>query len=423
MLNKSKSPQDDGLTYTNNGRNCKESAGNNIVGFEGCVQAAKEYLRFAQSHVQEFARFVETWESLQKHLSESQSLDTDATVSELSGFSMMGGSPPSSKSSSTIVEDNFTPNPNAIQTQDVKKFQSAFDQHINVYKDQELVAPTSVKSTIREKTMLSPQDRNKSLRPKFDLIKKTIIRSPKPKTSSPVLTKWRSSLKGENEPWVAFAPLGNSYYPRQSWTPSPPEELDRGVDQQTQLRNFEDTLPHFASSSPCTRSKTINKSTFTMEKELLNFEGTESLSMDFPIEDITFPDQESNLQYLRRPHENFRFDALSENHELYDHTMGSKFNWGLCFDQGMPQSVVDPSGSSMMASQSLLSPSQAQCPNSGVEDSSFNKDIYLQTVPSNRTLSLDATPWSMISQDTALLTRQPLLHTSTRKSPGNWLAS
>src|SRR5450756_904926 len=112
---------------------------------------------------------------------------------------MPGGSPQSSKGSSTNVDDIFAFDSNANQTLEVNKFLSDLGKNTYIYKDQELV--TSTKLTSRAKTTLAPKDSSRPLRPKSDLIGKTTPCSPNRTAPRPAIREWRPSLREENQPW------------------------------------------------------------------------------------------------------------------------------------------------------------------------------------------------------------------------------
>ena len=439
--NTSRSPQKDGLTCMNNGSNGKESVANDITAVEGCVQAAREYLKLAQSHVQEFTRFVEAWESSQKQFSESQSPDTAVTISETRSFTMPGGSPQISKSSSTNADDIFAFDSNTNQTQEIHKFLSDLGTNTYIYKDQELVPPTSMNSTGRAKTTLAPKDSNRPLRPKSDPIEKTAPRMPKRNSPRPAIRGWRPSLRGENEPWVACAPLDASELPQQTRTSSLPEGTF--IQRKFQSKTSGQTLS--TGYSPSTLSKSSNHSSFTIEETFPRSGGADPPSMLVPIESISFG-HKSSTQCAGQPSEGFQLQALNENFDLYGNAMGSGFNFALCFDQELPQDLDDPFVSSFMtghssfiASEPLFveAPSeyvptareatrehpQAQGSISNMHIDSFLKDICLQTPPQSIVPSLDIAPWSITSQDMALLTPQGAQYTPTRRVSGRLMGS
>jgi hypothetical protein len=164
-----------------------------------------------------------------------------------------------------------------------------------------------------------------------------------------------------------------------------------------------------------------------------------------PIESISFG-HKSSTQCAGQPSEGFQLQALNENFDLYGNAMGSGFNFALCFDQELPQDLDDPFVSSFMtghssfiASEPLFveAPSeyvptareatrehpQAQGSISNMHIDSFLKDMCLQTPPQSIVPSLDIAPWSITSQDMALLTPQGAQYTPTRRVLGRLMGS
>ncbi|KAE9371669.1 hypothetical protein N431DRAFT_559133 [Stipitochalara longipes BDJ] len=376
LSNWSTSPRDDDLTCTNNGNKDREIDASNILGLDGCVQAAKEYLKVAQSHVEEFARFVETWEASQKQSIRSQYVEEDAKVSEADSGTTTSRSPQSSKSSSTIEEDisHFDLHPN--RTQAVHNDLSDPEKSTCINEHPDIVFSTSIKSAARHQAMLAPKDRNRPLPPKYDVSETTTPRSPKRQAPRPATKGWKPSLRGENEPWVATAPPKASQLPQRS-RPSRPSERGRLIDQQ----------------------KLPSETSF----------------------------------------EDFQYNALDDDFAFYGNAMGSGFNFGACFDQEMPQDLDDPFVSSLMTTEPILTASEfivAQAPldclptsweanrdhfqtqfstSDMCNDSLFDKTCF-QTPPTSIVPSVDTTPWSIISQSLAPLTPQGPPYTPIRRS-------
>jgi hypothetical protein len=393
----------------------------NILGIEGCVQAAREYLKVAQNHVEEFARFVEVWESSQKQPTGSRFLYDDANVSEADGHAMTGESPQSSKSSSTIAEDIFDSDSHEYRTSEVHKFLSDLGKNTYIYKDQNIVSPTSMRSTDREKAMVAPKDRNRPLRPKSNLTQKATPRSPKTKASSPAVKGWRPSLKGENRPWVASAALATSEPPRQTRASALPKQLDETSDQQKQ-------------------SKNSNPSRSTVEEVFPEDGGIQSPGVHFPIDSNIVLNPNSNTEDQGQRFEDFKFHASNGTFEMYGNAIGSGFNCGPYPEQGITHGLDDPFVSSLMTSQSSLIASDplfteglseyvptawgsAGTPQTFISNGNMNftsfEDLFSET-PSNSLdiPSLSSTPWSFISQSAATL--QNMASTPSRKPSGQY---
>jgi hypothetical protein len=416
LSHSSRSPRDDGSigTITNNR--------DNTLGVEGCVQVAREYLKVAQSHVEKFARFVEAWESSQKQSTASRFPYNDANISEVDGHAMTGGSPQSSKSSSTIAEDIFDSGSHEYRTGELHKFLSDLGKNTYICKDQNLVSLTSMRSTDREKAMLVSKDRNRSLRPKSSLTQKATSRSPKTNAPSTAIKGWRPSLKGENRPWVASAALDTSEPPRQTRASGLPKQLDETSDQQKQ-------------------SKKSNPSSSTIEEVFPEDGGIQLPSVDFLIDSNIVLNPNSNTEDRGQPFEDFQFHASKELFEMYGNAMGSGFNFGLCPEQGITHGLDDPFISSLMTSQSSLiaseplltevlseyvptawgsagTPLQAPMSDRNMNFNAF-EDMLIET-PSNSLdiPSLSSTPWSFMSQSTAI--PQNMTSTPSRKPSGQY---
>jgi hypothetical protein len=123
---------------------------------------------------------------------------------------------------------------------------------------------------------------------------------------------------------------------------------------------------------------------------------------------------------------------------MYGSAMGSGFNFGLCFEQEIPQNLDDPFVSSLMTTQPSLTASeliptqnpleypltaweatrdlaQVHYSASNASHEALLNDMCFLT-PSATIPSLDATPWSIMSQSLAPLTPQGPPYTPTRKS-------
>lgn len=153
MSNTSSGIRENDPSSTNNDNKSNDS-GNNILSGEGCVQAAKEYLKVARSHVEEFARFVEAWESAQKLSTGIQLCDAKASISEVASRSSQS-SKASSPARNTFGEG----------TEHIHDFLSNLSKNSYIYNDPILVSRASVQSTDRGKRTLVSKDRNRALRP------------------------------------------------------------------------------------------------------------------------------------------------------------------------------------------------------------------------------------------------------------------
>jgi len=363
------------MTCTNNDNKDKEIVEGNMLGLDGRIQSAKEYIKVARDHVEEFARFVEIWESSQKQSNRSQCVEEDATVSNFDGNTTTGGSPQSSKSSSTIEEDISDFSMHANRTQSFRNRLSDSRESAYIKGNQDIVLSTSTKSAAHRQTMLTAKDSNRPLRPKYDLFQKTTPHSPKKPAGRPTTKGWRPSLMGENEPWIVTAPAEAPQSPQRTRTSRP-----------------------------------------------LELGGTS---------DLQGAPSETSF-------EDFQYNVLDDNFAMYGSAMGSGFNFGLCFEQEIPQNLDDPFVSSLMTTQPSLTASeliptqnpleypltaweatrdlaQVHYSASNASHEALLNDMCFLT-PSATTPSLDAMPWSIMSQSLAPLTPQGPPYTPTRKS-------
>jgi len=327
----------------------------------------------AQSHVEEFARFVEAWESSQKQSTRSKYAKEDVKVQEAESSNKTSGSPQSFHSYSTIEEDIPDLTLHTNRTQIVDNYVSDFGKGTSAKENQDTVCSASIKSAAHRQAILAPKDRNRALRQNYDLCKKTAPPSTKRQAPKPVKKLWTAKLKGENEPWVAIAP---SKAPPQENRTSSPSELGGGTNHQPK------------------------------------------------------PSSESSF-------EDFEYNALDDPFIVYGTAMGSEFNLGPSFDQEMPQDLDDPfvslttSEPFLTASEPIFNqgsmeyaptgweatrnPAQVQDTASDAYNHSLLNDMCFQTPPSTAP-SLVTTPWSIVSQNMTPLPIQGLCYTPTKRS-------
>jgi len=427
LSNSSRISWGDALTGTNNG--------STLLGVEDCVQMAKEYLKVAQSHVEEFARFIEAWESFKKASSRNRSSNAAVNILEADSRSMTRGSSQQSERSLFNEETLYSSNPHVNETDEVRKGLSDLGQKTYIYRDQAIIPPTSIKSTNGKETMLLLKDRNRSLRPKSGLVEKAISHPAKGKAPSSEMKGWGPSLTGENEPWAAFTPLHNPPFPRQSRKSNSPKHLDEKSEQRKHRPIApEEIHPDSSEYCPSTRSENSDQSFSTLEKRCPKVGGGESPRMYFAIGSNLLPDRRLATQQPGQIFQDFQlFDALDDDFEMYGNAMGSGFDFAFSLDQQIPQELDDPFVSSVQGSESLVTQTaseyipatwdaatytpQVHLPSSNMHNSIFINEACLQTPPNSTRQNLDSAPWTSISQDTAPLALQSSPYTPTRRGP------
>jgi len=421
------------------------------MGLEGCVKAAKEYLKVAQSHVEQFARFVESWESAQKQSAGSQHANGHTTSTpQTDDVTTTGGSPQSSHDSSTIVgrSDVFDSDWQADRIEEVNQILSDLSKNTHIFKDQSPVSPTSTTSPKR-KIVLGTKDQNMPLRPKSDRDIKTIHRSSKEDIQNPVPRNRRLRLRGENEPWPVLAPQEIIQHPQRSQTPRPKKQFDDGNADADSAS--EHALSWSTQHSPSTPSHR-NLPRYRVEETSPGFVETKRLdsfsakfgetcpSMHLPP--TTTPlGETTNHQLQDNLFEGFQFPA-SEN---YDNIMDAEFNLDFDFNQEMIQGLDDPFVSPLITSHTstpselmlgfnqdplaylpieeaaFRTPHQGPIFNSDMNNGSVSSNAYFQTPSSSlRTPSLGSTPSSSMSQGVAPITPRDLVCTPSRKPCEQW---
>lgn len=427
------------------------------MGLEGCVKAAKEYLKVAQSHVEQFARFVESWESAQKQSAGSQHSNGHTTSTpQTDDATTTGGSPQSSHDSSTIVGRSDAPDPDsqADRIEEVNQILSDVSNNTHIFKDQHLVSPTSTRSPKRDKIVLGAKDQNRPLRPKSDLVMKTTQRSSKEDLQNFVRRNRRSRLRGENEPWSALAPQETTQPPQRSQHSRPKRPSDDGNADADSAS--EHALSWSTQHSPSTPSQHRNLPRYRVEETSLEFVETERLdsfsakfgetcpSMHLPL--TTTPLGETTDHQLQgNLFEDFQFPTSNDDVESYDNIMDAEFNLDFDYNQEMIQGLDDPFVSPLMTSHTstpselMLSfnqdplaylpteetafrtPYQGPIFNSNMNNGSVSSNTYFRTPSSSlRTPSLGSTPSSSMSQGAAPITPRDLVCTPTRKPSGQW---
>jgi hypothetical protein len=399
------------------------------------VQTTKENLKVAQSQVEEFARFIEAWESSKKASSRNRSSNPVVDILEAHSRSVTRGSSQQSERSLFNEETLYSSNPHVNETDEVRKGLSDLGQKTYIYRDQAIIPPTSIKSTNGKEKMLLLKDRNRSLRPKSGLVEKGILHPAKGKAPSSEMKGWRPSLTGENEPWAAFTPLDNPRFPRQSRKFSSPKHLDEKLDQPKHRPIApEEIHPESTEYCPSTRSKNSDQSFSILEERYPKVGGSESPGMYFAIGSNLLPDRRSTTQQPGQTFQDFQlFDALDDDFEMYGNAMGSGFDFAFSLDQQIPQELDDPFVSSVQGSESLVTQTaseyipatwdavtytpQVHLASSNMHNSIFINEECLQSPPNNSGQNLDATPWTSIPQDTAPLALQSSLHTPRRRGP------
>jgi hypothetical protein len=410
------------------------NGGSTILGVEGYVKTAKEYLRVAQSHVEEFARFIEALESSQKASTRNRSSSDDVSILEGYSRTMTRGSSQQSKGSLFNEENIYSSNPYANETDEVKKGLSDLGQKTYMDKDQAIIPPTSIKSTNGEKRMLILKDRNRILHPKSDLVEKSTWPPAREKAPRSEMKRWRPSLTGENEPWAAFTPLDTPQFPRNPRKSNSPEHLDEKLVQQKQRPKApEEIRPESTEYSPSTRSRNSDRSFSTLEKIFPKLSRGESPGMYFAIGNNLLPEQGSTTQRQGQMFQDFQlFDALDDDFEMYGHAMGSGFDLAPSIDQQIPQKRDDPFVLSVQDSESLLTQTaseyipagdatiytpQTHLPSSNMHKGNFINEECFQSPPKSTGHSSDAAPWTIISRDTASLALQSSPYTPTSRRP------
>jgi hypothetical protein len=399
------------------------------------VQTAKEYFKVAQSHVEEFTRFIEAWESSKKAPRRNRSSNAAVNILEADSRSMTRGSSQQSERSLFSEETLYSSNPHANETYEVTKGLLDLGQKTYIHRVQAIIPPTSIKSTNGKKTRLLLKDRNRSLRPKSGLVEKAILHPARERAPSSEMMGWRPSLTGENEPWAAFTPLDNRQFPRQIRKSNLPKRLDDKLDQRKYWPKApEERHPESTEYCPSTRSRSSDLSFSTPEKRYPKVGESESQRMDFAIGNNLHPNLESTTQQPVQTFQDFQlFDALDDDFEMYGNAMGSGFDFAFSLDQQIPQELDDPFVSSVQGSESLVTQTaseyipatwdavtytpQVHLASSNMHNSIFINEECLQSPPNNSGQNLDATPWTSIPQDTAPLALQSSLHTPTRRGP------
>jgi hypothetical protein len=456
LSSSSRIPRDDELTiYENNGNNGKKIIGEETMGLESCVKAAKEYLRLAQSHVEQFAHFVESWESAQKHSAGSPYSNGPASTPDSGGFTMTGGSPHSSHSSSTIVGrgDIVDSDSQADRTDEVNNFLSDLGRGTYVYKDQNLVSPTSAISIKSDKIALGTKDHNRPLRPKSNLVFKAIHQSSGEKIQVSVAKSRRLRLRGENEPWSALAPRETSQHPRRTQTSTYKKSDDENLNRRnSHSKTSEHTLLSHIDDSPVTPSRRSNPPISIVEDVFPKFSGIEFLgsfndnfeqpcsSMHLPMATTTTTAESTNSH-----HQGDSFEGLKFSDDVDDHDNKIEFNPGFGFNQDVIQGFDDPFISPLITSYpsipfelildfnqaplaqlptveaAVRTPHQGPILNSNGNSGSLSGDACIRTVFSSlRTPSFGSTPLSSMSQGDVPITPQDPGCTPTRKSSGRW---
>jgi hypothetical protein len=437
----------------------KDKSGGDQTSHERCIKAAREYLKVAQSHVEEFARFVDSWDSAQKHSAGSQSPNERDGIQQAESLTPSDGSPQSSNSSATFVTagDISESYSCASQTKEVNKFVAGHQKNTYIFKDQDLVSPIPKTST-REKTALGTRNQNRRLRQKSDIVNKPVHSLPEKEAQNLIRRSRRSKVTGENEPWLAFAPEGTSQDPRRSQTARPQKPIDEEFFDQHGRRISEQKMPWSTDFSAVTPSKRSNFPSSIVEDVFPEFRATNLLSsfnagfvqafpsMHFPVATSRPLGEVTNHRELSKPFEGVQFPAANENIEAYDNVMESQFHLGLGFDQEIQQDSDDPFVSSLTASAApsmgfreatfnhTLGPSdftgQSLWPKTPQRSSAFNPNMSYGSSFSEMTFrttsdvlgipSLGSTPLSSFSQGAAPVTPQDSAYTPTRKTSGQW---